>query len=512
MERNSCGQGAPLPAYDLLSEGLRHFPGDLRLRQLMALALARTGASRLARGILEELVAAGVTDEETLGLLARTCKDLWEESADPEVGGSSSRWPTTVTRRPTGRGAGYWSGINAATTALLLGDEAGSGVLAHGVRKRCLELRESAEPGEAYWIVATLGEASLLLRRWDEAEDWYREAAALGHGRWGNLGSTRRNARLILRALGGDGSRIEGCFTIPPVVAFSGHLVDRPDREPPDSPRRWRSRSGRPSSRIQDAWGLGSDTPPRAVEGISSSWRPYRSWGGRSRWCSPTIAPSSAPTVWTWSRGRTGEIAMIACWRPPRRSPRPRIAAWGPGRSPTSTGSSFWTDWPVSGPMPCPPTWCAWRCGTGARETGPGGRRRRWPTGAVQGGGWRWWIWRRSSTATVPHRGAARLSPRGGFNPGRPVPLPVAPGSRAGWRSAPAGAFEPGHRGAPLRGCPGVQPAHRGGAAPLRGALPGEGGAGDRGPGRPPSPHQYLGRRTLFRVPGVGRPGPSPWS
>jgi len=229
-------QGSPLPAYDLLSEGLRHFPGDLRLRQLMALALARTGASRLARGMLEELVGAGVADEETLGLLARTCKDLWEESADPVAARQFLMLAHDRYTDAYRRWGGTWSGINAATTALLLGDEGGAGVLARGVRDRCLQLRGSAGPGEAYWIVATLGEAALLLRRWDEAEGWYREAAVLGHGRWGNLGSTRRNARLILRALGGDGSRIEGWFAIPRVVAFAGHLLDRPERGTPRFP------------------------------------------------------------------------------------------------------------------------------------------------------------------------------------------------------------------------------------------------------------------------------------
>lgn len=229
-------KGAPLPAYDILSEGLRHFPGDVRLRQLMALALARTGASRLARGLLEELVAAGVVDEETLGLLARACKDLWEESTDPVVARQFLTLAHDRYAEAYRRWGGYWSGINAATTALLLGDETGAALLAGRLRARCLQLRESAAPGEAYWIVATLGEASLLLRRWDEAEAWYREAVDLGHGRWGSLSSTRRNARLIVRALGVDGSRIEGCFAIPSVVAFAGHLVDRPERETPRFP------------------------------------------------------------------------------------------------------------------------------------------------------------------------------------------------------------------------------------------------------------------------------------
>jgi class 3 adenylate cyclase len=229
-------KGAPLPAYDILSEGLRHFPGDVRLRQLMALALARTGASRLARGILEDLVAAGVVDEETLGLLARTCKDLWQESADPVVARQFLTLAHERYAEAYRRWGGYWSGINAATTALLLGDEAEAAWVAGGLRARCLKLRESAAPGEAYWLVATLGEASLLLRRWDEAEGWYREAVDLGQGRWGSLSSTRRNARLIVRALGVDGSRIEECFAIPSVVAFAGHLVDRPEREPPRFP------------------------------------------------------------------------------------------------------------------------------------------------------------------------------------------------------------------------------------------------------------------------------------
>src|SRR5213593_2967737 len=35
-------QGAPLVAYDVLAEGLDRFPTDVRLRQLHALALART--------------------------------------------------------------------------------------------------------------------------------------------------------------------------------------------------------------------------------------------------------------------------------------------------------------------------------------------------------------------------------------------------------------------------------------------------------------------------------------
>jgi hypothetical protein len=69
--------GEPLVAHDVLTEGLEYAPRDVRLRQLQALALSRSGAVGRANKVLGELVAAGHADEETLGLLARTHKDLW---------------------------------------------------------------------------------------------------------------------------------------------------------------------------------------------------------------------------------------------------------------------------------------------------------------------------------------------------------------------------------------------------------------------------------------------------
>ena len=48
------------------------------LRQLLALALARSGASDSANAVLQTLYKEGHRDEETLGLLARTYKDLYQ--------------------------------------------------------------------------------------------------------------------------------------------------------------------------------------------------------------------------------------------------------------------------------------------------------------------------------------------------------------------------------------------------------------------------------------------------
>ena len=49
------GQGEPLLAYDVLTEGLTQWPDDVRLRQLQGLALARSGATERANAVLEKL-------------------------------------------------------------------------------------------------------------------------------------------------------------------------------------------------------------------------------------------------------------------------------------------------------------------------------------------------------------------------------------------------------------------------------------------------------------------------
>lgn len=221
--------GAALVAYDTFAEGLRHFPTDARLRQQLALSLARTGASRRANRILQDLVREGLRDEETLGLLARTHKDLAADSGASDRR-QHLRFAYEHYRDAYALTNGYWSGINAAAMALLLDDRDSATSIARGVREHCLTLQKNGHQEDAYWVLATLGEAALILRNLTEAEETYSKAAALARGRYGDLASTRRNARLIIQHLLADGSGIEACLRVPPVVVFAGHLIDRPGR------------------------------------------------------------------------------------------------------------------------------------------------------------------------------------------------------------------------------------------------------------------------------------------
>jgi len=230
-------QGAPILAYDRLAEGLAVHAGDVRLRQLLALALARSGAPRGAIPILERLREEGHADEETIGLLARAHKDLWAAALDEAAAERHLALAFRFYDEAHRLSRGIWSGVNAATTALLLGRRDEARTIARGVRERCdADERDNPSIASDYWHLATLAEADLVLGDVAAAEDVYARAAEAGRGRAADTASTRRNARLILRALGVDGSRIEHALRSPRVIAFAGHLIDRPDRVSPRFP------------------------------------------------------------------------------------------------------------------------------------------------------------------------------------------------------------------------------------------------------------------------------------
>jgi class 3 adenylate cyclase len=227
--------GEPLFGYDIVAEGMKNFPDDVRLRQLLALALARSGAVESANAVLAGLCQEGHQDEETIALLARTHKDLARETTDASEKTKHFRLAYKFYAQAYRATGGYWSGINAATVALLLGRRDQAVVLARQIDMQCRNELISNErgAGDRYWLLSTLGEAALLLGNCVEAESWYGQALELGRGNWGSLQSTRHNARLLLEHLGGDQNLVDRIFRVPSVVVFSGHMIDRPDREVP---------------------------------------------------------------------------------------------------------------------------------------------------------------------------------------------------------------------------------------------------------------------------------------
>jgi tetratricopeptide (TPR) repeat protein len=228
--------GEPLSAYNELQPALERWPGHTRLRQLQALALARSGDVERANAVLDALAREGLDDAETLGMLARTHKDLALRASDsqrvPHLQAAFDLYDRAY-RAARGRdereGAGY-TGINAAAMAALSGDLSRARAIAGEVEELC---RPTAAAD--YWSAATLGEAALIRGDNAAARAHYLRAKELAGRSYGDLGTTRRQARLLEAHLGLNGSA-SAILALPPVLAFTGHMIDRRDRLAPRFP------------------------------------------------------------------------------------------------------------------------------------------------------------------------------------------------------------------------------------------------------------------------------------
>jgi class 3 adenylate cyclase len=227
-------QGDPILAYNSAQEGLQNWPQNLRLRQLKGLALARSGDVERANRLLGELAAEGITDPETLGLLARTHKDLALGTTDSVRRAlhleSAFRSYTHAYEAACVSGAGSdasYTGINAAAIAVLRGDLATARRIARDVLSLCLQAPTPSGIDD-FWLEATLGEATLILGDDTASHAHYAKAAQLASGRFGNLGSTRRQAELLAEHLRGPRAWLSEVLSVPPIVMYAGHAPGPP--------------------------------------------------------------------------------------------------------------------------------------------------------------------------------------------------------------------------------------------------------------------------------------------
>lgn len=233
-------RGEPLIAYDVISVGFEYWPGNRRLNQLMGLALAESGATEKAKETLARIYKKGTLDGETIGILARTYKDVWAKSNDfNQLKEAHNLYKRGYNQARLSRGKKrldnlLYTGINASSTALLMGRDRLAKTLAKEVREICIKKLKN---GDDYWALSTLGEASLILRDWEVSEEWYCRAADIAKGNYRNLNSTRRQASILLEHLRDNVHRFDHCFNIPNVIVFSGHMIDQPGRHLPRFPQ-----------------------------------------------------------------------------------------------------------------------------------------------------------------------------------------------------------------------------------------------------------------------------------
>lgn len=225
--------GQVMFAHDVLREGLEYFPGHLRLTQLYCLSAVKCGYITEARELLSALVKAGHQDEETLAILGRVHKESWVISGEDKPDHPSLRTARSLYLQAFLRHGGYYSGINAATLSAL----AGEWKTAEKIAKRVLAIcREQSERGNAdQWLLATIGEAFALVGNREESLRSYAAARARSGSNFSELASMRRQLKLLRRVTPIAEEALEE-LKVPPVVAFTGHLLDLPSRQVPRFP------------------------------------------------------------------------------------------------------------------------------------------------------------------------------------------------------------------------------------------------------------------------------------
>jgi class 3 adenylate cyclase len=221
--------GQAMFAHDVLEDGWNNHRKDLRLTQLFCLSLIKCGYLNRARDLLSGLVKQGNQDEETLGILGRVYKEMWLSSSGGSPDHPSLKRSRNLYLKAFVNTRGNYSGINAASLSLIMGDTATAHKLARKVITICSESLKASENKADYWIIATLGEAFLLLGKQEQAQKYYALARKIARKDYSSIASTRRQLKLLSRYTDAQDS-VLGTLEVPPVIAFSGHMIDAPSR------------------------------------------------------------------------------------------------------------------------------------------------------------------------------------------------------------------------------------------------------------------------------------------
>jgi len=186
--------------------------------------------------VLAELIRTTGKQEETLCLLGRVYKEIWRRSTRPAEAAQALRHAQELYSEAYALYHTCYPGINLAFTLAMGGQRVEAEKCARAVADLCrAQLAKAGASGDG-WLLATLAEAMTHLGDMQAAGESYRRAAALFAGKWRDLSSMRHQAREILQSRGDEPRALDGCFALPSVVVFAGHMLDRPGRSQPRFP------------------------------------------------------------------------------------------------------------------------------------------------------------------------------------------------------------------------------------------------------------------------------------
>ena len=229
LAKRFAAQGENFLVIEVAAESRRFFGERAGMLFLEALAAARSGSSGRCREILLSRPEILAQEADAPALLARTFKDAWKATGDPQFLERSFEYYQQAYRNAP---ANAFPGVNAAAMALLMGKSETARALAAEVSR---SLDGAAGP-EDYWRAVTQAECSLILGHVDQAREEYRAACAGGDIPLANRVTSRAQARLLLAKLRCSRTDFDAVFALPAVAFFTGHRIDEPGRATPRFP------------------------------------------------------------------------------------------------------------------------------------------------------------------------------------------------------------------------------------------------------------------------------------
>lgn len=210
---------------------------QLRLEHTLALCDAALGNLNRAEDLLQRALTRSPNDVDLLAARGRIAKERAFAATDARQAQSlfleaRARYLLALTRADT-PGERSYAALNAAAVSAWCGEAAEARRLAQATLAAL-----AAEKREDEWSALTRAEARLILGETEAAlADYAGSRRVLGAaGKWRALHAARRHARRHAELAGADLGEIEAAFDFPTLVAFSGHMPDRPGRPSPRLP------------------------------------------------------------------------------------------------------------------------------------------------------------------------------------------------------------------------------------------------------------------------------------
>lgn len=273
-------EGQNFLAHDVCRDGLRLYPGSFKLAIFGAIALSQTGAVDEARRLLAPLLAEIFIDEGpfrrlqnalrtaiatldtdegegALGAIAELAESIdlvrgkrLEATADAETYNALARvfreaWLSLgdhhdldhcreLFLRAFHTGNSPRDGIEAAVMSLLLGKRAEALRLAAKVKDSLAseETPPDLAADQRYRMLATLGQAHLILGEAEEAVATFEWARALEGVHYGRVVSALKQLELLRQGGVEVPTELDDIVKPPTVVVFTGHALDRPGEGP----------------------------------------------------------------------------------------------------------------------------------------------------------------------------------------------------------------------------------------------------------------------------------------